>query len=47
AGTRAYVQALETHGIVPTPMAGPELDTYVQNKVREYRRLAREFDLIK
>ncbi|WP_268895914.1 hypothetical protein [Cupriavidus metallidurans] len=28
-------------------MSGSELDTYVQNKVREYRRLAREFDLIK
>jgi putative tricarboxylic transport membrane protein len=47
AGTRAYAQALEMYGIVPMPMSGPELDAYVRNKVREYRLLAREFDLIK
>jgi len=47
AATREYARALEMYGIVPTPMAGPELDAYVRNKVRAYRLIAREFDLIK
>jgi putative tricarboxylic transport membrane protein len=41
------MQALEAHGIEPTPMYGPQLDAYVRNQVREYRLLAREFNLIK
>ncbi len=47
AASKEYAQAMAMHGLVPQFVTGPELDALVRDKVREYRQLAREFDLIK
>lgn len=47
AATRPYQQAMEAHGMVPLLVTGPQLDALVREKVREYRQLAREFNLTK
>lgn len=42
-----YSRAMETHGLLPVWLTGADLDAYIKERMRDYRQLAREFNLIK
>jgi putative tricarboxylic transport membrane protein len=41
-----YAALLESRNLLPLPMTGEELDSFVKNAVRDYRTLAGEFQLV-
>ncbi|WP_423200362.1 Bug family tripartite tricarboxylate transporter substrate binding protein [Cupriavidus sp. H19C3] len=47
AASPGYARAIEAYGLTPDSKVGAELDSHVQQEVRRYKELARQFDLVR